>query len=56
MPSVLIVSGDHGMRDGGGHGGSTVGEVVVPLFVYFTNNMCGGLVEYVYIYCKENVS
>ncbi len=27
----MIVCGDHGMRDGGGHGGSTFSEVMVPL-------------------------
>lgn len=47
LPSVLIVCGDHGMRDNGGHGGSSTGEVVVPLFVYFKNNKCGGSIKYV---------
>ncbi|XP_050550954.1 GPI ethanolamine phosphate transferase 2 isoform X1 [Spodoptera frugiperda] len=28
---VLIVCGDHGMRDAGGHGGATPSEVLVPL-------------------------
>lgn len=35
------------MRDNGGHGGSSVGEVVVPLLVYFKNKICGGSIEYV---------
>ncbi|CAH0590164.1 unnamed protein product [Chrysodeixis includens] len=30
---VLIVCGDHGMRDAGGHGGATPSEVLVPLVV-----------------------
>ncbi|CAH2042529.1 unnamed protein product, partial [Iphiclides podalirius] len=30
---VLIVCGDHGMRDAGGHGGATTAEVLVPLLV-----------------------
>lgn len=30
---ILIVCGDHGMRDAGGHGGSTPAEVLVPLVV-----------------------
>ncbi|XP_001947092.2 GPI ethanolamine phosphate transferase 2 isoform X1 [Acyrthosiphon pisum] len=45
LPSVLIVCGDHGMRDNGGHGGSSTGEVVVPLFVYFKNKKCGGYIK-----------
>ncbi|XP_025410553.1 GPI ethanolamine phosphate transferase 2-like isoform X2 [Sipha flava] len=45
LPSILIVCGDHGMRDNGGHGGSSIGEVVVPLFVYFKNKICGGSIE-----------
>ncbi|VVC29976.1 Hypothetical protein CINCED_3A001194 [Cinara cedri] len=45
LSSVLIVCGDHGMRDNGGHGGSSVGEVTVPLFVYFKNQKCGGSIE-----------
>jgi len=47
MPSVLVVCGDHGMRDNGGHGGSSTGEVIVPLFIYHTNKICGGSIEYV---------
>lgn len=34
------------MRENGGHGGSSIGEVVVPLFVYFKKKMCGGTIEY----------
>ncbi|XP_049307763.1 uncharacterized protein LOC105228950 [Bactrocera dorsalis] len=34
---LLILTGDHGMRDGGGHGGSTAGELYVPLFVLKEN-------------------
>ncbi|KAE9541089.1 hypothetical protein AGLY_004334 [Aphis glycines] len=45
LPSVLIVCGDHGMRDNGGHGGSSIGEVMVPLFVYFKNKKCGGSIN-----------
>ncbi|CAB3231757.1 unnamed protein product [Arctia plantaginis] len=30
---VLLVCGDHGMRDAGGHGGSSPSEVLVPLLV-----------------------
>ncbi|XP_041984897.1 GPI ethanolamine phosphate transferase 2 [Aricia agestis] len=32
-PGTLIVCGDHGMRDAGGHGGSSAAEVLVPLVV-----------------------
>jgi len=35
------------MRDNGGHGGSSIGEIMVPLFVYFQNKSCGGIAEYV---------
>ncbi|XP_050441011.1 GPI ethanolamine phosphate transferase 2 isoform X2 [Adelges cooleyi] len=45
LPSVLIVCGDHGMRDNGGHGGSSPGEVVVPLFLNIQNTNCGGKIE-----------
>lgn len=30
---VLIVCGDHGMRDAGGHGGASASEVLVPLLL-----------------------
>ncbi|XP_053615145.1 GPI ethanolamine phosphate transferase 2 isoform X2 [Plodia interpunctella] len=38
--SVLFVCGDHGMRDAGGHGGSSPAEVLVPLVVAKTNDIC----------------
>lgn len=31
--TLLVVTGDHGMRDTGGHGGSSYAETNVPLFV-----------------------
>ncbi|XP_036330993.1 GPI ethanolamine phosphate transferase 2 isoform X2 [Rhagoletis pomonella] len=34
---LLLLTGDHGMKDGGGHGGSTYGEMYVPLFVFKEN-------------------
>ncbi|CAD7013641.1 GPI ethanolamine phosphate transferase 2 isoform X2 [Ceratitis capitata] len=34
---LLLLTGDHGMKDGGGHGGSTTGEMYVPLFVLKQN-------------------
>uniref|UniRef100_A0A6B2E8V2 Putative glycosylphosphatidylinositol anchor synthesis protein n=1 Tax=Phlebotomus kandelakii TaxID=1109342 RepID=A0A6B2E8V2_9DIPT len=37
LPSLFIVTGDHGMRDTGGHGGSSAAEVTVPLLVVGTN-------------------
>lgn len=41
---VIFVSGDHGMKDSGGHGGSTFAETHVPLVVL--NRKCsGGQVE-----------
>ncbi|CAG5127325.1 unnamed protein product [Candidula unifasciata] len=30
-PSLLVVCGDHGMSDQGGHGGATAGEISVPV-------------------------
>lgn len=33
LPSLFLITGDHGMRDTGGHGGSTFGEINVPLMV-----------------------
>ncbi|CAH0713229.1 unnamed protein product, partial [Brenthis ino] len=35
---VLIICGDHGMRDAGGHGGATPAEVLVPLVLVKSNN------------------
>ncbi|XP_059613175.1 GPI ethanolamine phosphate transferase 2 [Phlebotomus argentipes] len=37
LPSLFIVTGDHGMRDTGGHGGSSAPEVTVPLLVVGSN-------------------
>ncbi|KAH8319714.1 hypothetical protein KR074_004393 [Drosophila pseudoananassae] len=34
---LLMLSGDHGMADGGGHGGNTPAETVVPLYLYSRN-------------------
>jgi hypothetical protein len=33
LPPAIVVMGDHGMADGGGHGGSTIPEVLVPFLV-----------------------
>lgn len=32
-PTILMITGDHGMRDAGGHGGSSYAETNVPLIV-----------------------
>lgn len=37
LRSLLLVTGDHGMRDTGGHGGSSSAETEVPLFVAGAN-------------------
>ncbi|KAH8415928.1 hypothetical protein KR222_003907 [Zaprionus bogoriensis] len=34
---LLLLTGDHGMADGGGHGGNTPAETTVPLYVYSNN-------------------
>ncbi|XP_053962637.1 GPI ethanolamine phosphate transferase 2 isoform X1 [Anastrepha ludens] len=34
---LLLLTGDHGMRDGGGHGGSTYGEMYVPFLIFKEN-------------------
>ncbi|XP_053685161.1 GPI ethanolamine phosphate transferase 2 [Sabethes cyaneus] len=36
-PSLLLITADHGMRDSGGHGGSTIPETNVPLLVFGNN-------------------
>uniref|UniRef100_A0AAG5DHP9 GPI ethanolamine phosphate transferase 2 C-terminal domain-containing protein n=1 Tax=Anopheles atroparvus TaxID=41427 RepID=A0AAG5DHP9_ANOAO len=36
---LLIITGDHGMRDSGGHGGSTHPETIVPLVI--VSDQCG---------------
>ncbi len=33
LPPAVLVVGDHGMAEGGGHGGATLQEVLVPLVV-----------------------
>jgi ethanolaminephosphotransferase len=37
LPAVLFVTGDHGMRDSGGHGGSSTPETEVPFIVIGTD-------------------
>ncbi|EDX06027.1 GPI ethanolamine phosphate transferase 2 [Drosophila simulans] len=38
FPNVLLMlTGDHGMADGGGHGGNTPAETLVPLYLYSNN-------------------
>ncbi|KAK7100707.1 GPI ethanolamine phosphate transferase 2-like [Littorina saxatilis] len=32
-PSVLVICGDHGMSDQGGHGGASPGEINVPIII-----------------------
>ncbi|KAM8713010.1 hypothetical protein ACLKA7_013342 [Drosophila subpalustris] len=34
---LLMLTGDHGMADGGGHGGNTPAETTVPLYLYSKN-------------------
>lgn len=34
MASLFIITGDHGMRDTGGHGGNSYAEVNVPFIVF----------------------
>lgn len=34
---LLMLTGDHGMADGGGHGGNTPPETSVPLYLYSNN-------------------
>ncbi|XP_017025239.1 GPI ethanolamine phosphate transferase 2 [Drosophila kikkawai] len=34
---LLMLTGDHGMADGGGHGGNTPAETLVPLYLYSKN-------------------
>nr|XP_017014911.2 GPI ethanolamine phosphate transferase 2 [Drosophila takahashii] len=34
---LLMLTGDHGMADGGGHGGNTPAETMVPLYLYSNN-------------------
>lgn len=33
-PSLLVVTGDHGMKNSGGHGGATPEETLVPFIVF----------------------
>lgn len=37
LSALLLVTGDHGMRDTGGHGGNSAPEVNVPLIVAGAN-------------------
>jgi hypothetical protein len=40
LPSVLVVCGDHGMKNSGSHGGATLEEVLVPLVII--GDVCSG--------------
>lgn len=33
LQTLFLITGDHGMRDTGGHGGNSYGEVNVPLII-----------------------
>ena len=44
LPPALIVVGDHGMADGGGHGGASLPEVLVP-FVLLGGGLTKEVVE-----------
>ncbi|XP_075217062.1 phosphatidylinositol glycan anchor biosynthesis class G [Lycorma delicatula] len=39
--TLLIVLGDHGMADLGGHGGTSIPEIIIPLITYGLG--CGGI-------------
>ncbi|XP_073953399.1 phosphatidylinositol glycan anchor biosynthesis class G isoform X2 [Choristoneura fumiferana] len=39
-PATLFICGDHGMRDAGGHGGSSPAEILVPLVAARTDFEC----------------
>lgn len=40
LPSMMVVCGDHGMKNSGSHGGATVEEVLVPLVII--GDVCSG--------------
>jgi hypothetical protein len=40
IPSMLVVCGDHGMKNSGSHGGASLEEVLVPLIVI--GKVCSG--------------
>lgn len=40
LPSMLVVCGDHGMKNSGSHGGATLEEVLVPLVII--GDVCSG--------------
>ncbi|GAB0089939.1 GPI ethanolamine phosphate transferase 2 [Sergentomyia squamirostris] len=42
LPALFFVTGDHGMRDTGGHGGSSAPEITVPLVAISTNCSTSG--------------
>ena len=38
LPPLIVVLGDHGMADGGGHGGSSDSETLTPMIFISSNN------------------
>ncbi|XP_072172994.1 GPI ethanolamine phosphate transferase 2-like [Diadema setosum] len=41
LPSLLVLCGDHGMSEGGSHGGASQGEVLTPL-IFISSAYSGG--------------
>ena len=38
LPNLLVVCGDHGMSDQGGHGGASISETRVPILFISTED------------------
>lgn len=49
--SFVLITGDHGMRDTGGHGGSSYAEVNIPLVVSGLNAKCSSSKYIIRITC-----
>lgn len=43
---IMIICGDHGMKDTGGHGGSTLSEIMVPFVTSGVSCSVEGLVNF----------
>ena len=48
LPPLILILGDHGMADVGGHGGASPAEVLVPL-VAISPNINKNKVQYVFL-------
>ena len=54
LPPLMIVLGDHGMADAGGHGGSSPAEVMTPMIFISPKVIYYGVLTTVRVRCKRD--